>query len=173
MLGDLRERWSTAIVILRPYALFLFSFVGWPIPVSLLLIWDFSLQNIPWFSLWPGFLNWVALKVRKRARVGQRYFFWKILNAVFLSFVNLLSFHYKRHNQNRADSTVNNSGDLLNLLVHSWIYEKRTLHVTVVPCLHDFIFNGNANCVTGPYHAWRFGDRFFAFNCCKEDQIIQ
>jgi len=46
-----------------------------------------------------------------------------VLNALFLSFVNLLSYHYQRHNQNKADSTVNINRDLLILLVQSWIYE--------------------------------------------------
>jgi len=42
---------------------------------------------------------------------------------LFLSLANLLSFYYKRHNPNEADSTVNKNQDLLNLLVRSWIYE--------------------------------------------------
>jgi len=29
-----------------------------------------------------------------------------VFKALFLSFVDLLSFHYKRHNQSGADSTV-------------------------------------------------------------------
>jgi len=38
----------------------------------------------------------------------------------------------------------------------------------MVPCLLDFIFCGNANCVTGTFPAWRFGHWLFAFNCKKE-----
>ena len=44
-----------------------------------------------------------------------------------------------------------------------------TLYVSMVSCMLVFIFSGSANCVTGLYHAWRFGNRFFAFNC-KKDQ---
>ena len=40
----------------------------------------------------------------------------------------------------------------------------------MVSCLFGFTFSGNANFVTGLYHARRFCDRFFAFNCCKADQ---
>ena len=58
----------------------------------------------------------------------------------------------------------------LNLLVQSWIYEQRTLHVMMMSCLLGFIFSGNANCVTGLYHAWRYGDRFYTFNCRKKDK---
>jgi len=54
----------------------------------------------------------------------------KVLNALFLSFVNPLLFRYKHNNQNKADSAVNKNRDLLNLLVQSRIYQKRTLHVT-------------------------------------------
>ena len=32
---------------------------------------------------------------------------WKVLNTLFLSFVSLLLFHYKRHEQNKADIAVN------------------------------------------------------------------
>jgi len=35
---------------------------------------------------------------------------------------NLLSFHYKRHNQNKTDSAVNKHSALSILLVQSWIY---------------------------------------------------
>jgi len=34
-----------------------------------------------------------------------------------------------------------------------------------VDCFY-FIFSGNAICVTGWYHALRFGDRFFTSGCC-------
>jgi len=37
-------------------------------------------------------------------------------------------------------------------------------------CCLICLVSGNANCVTGLYHAWRFGDRLFIFNCCKKDQ---
>jgi len=47
----------------------------------------------------------------------------KVINVFFLSFVNSLSFHYKRHNQNKADSTLNKNRDLLNSFVQSWIHE--------------------------------------------------
>jgi len=36
--------------------------------------------------------------------------------------------------------------------------------------LPGFTFSGNANCVTGLYHARSIRDRSFAFNCCKNDQ---
>jgi len=42
---------------------------------------------------------------------------------LIFSFVSLLSFHYKRHNQNKADCTVNINRDLLNLLIQTLIYE--------------------------------------------------
>ena len=45
---DPRERWSTAIVILRSHTLFLFTFVGWPIPANL-----FSICNLSAISLLP------------------------------------------------------------------------------------------------------------------------
>jgi len=42
-------------------------------------------------------------------------------SALFLLFLNLLSFHYKRHNQSKVDgrSTVKKNRDLLNLLVQT------------------------------------------------------
>ena len=39
----------------------------------------------------------------------------------------------------------------------------------MLSCLLGFIFSGSANCVIRLYHAWRSGDRFFAFSC-KKDQ---
>jgi len=74
---------------------------------------------------------------------------WKGLNALFLSFVNLLSFRYKHHNQNKN----NKNRDLLYLLVQSWIYEERTLHIKTVYFLLSLFFIGNANCVSLLYHA--------------------
>ena len=113
-------------------------------------------------------------KVRERGASTTGAYCWKVLNALLSSFVNLLSFHYKRHNQNKADGTVNKHWDFLTLLVQGWIYEYRTLHVTMVSCLFGFISSGNANCVTGLYQAWRFGDIFFAFNIVvKMIKIIQ
>jgi len=64
---------------------------------------------------------------------------------------------------------MNKNLDLLNLLVHSWIYERRTLHVMMVSCLLGFNYSGSANCNTGLYRARRFGDRIFTFNWCKKD----
>ena len=93
---------------------------------------------------------------------------WKILNSLFLPLFNLLSFPYKRYNQNKADSTVNKNRELLSLFVENRIREKRMLHVTMVSCLLGFIFSSNANCGTGPCHAWRFRDRFFVFKCKKD-----
>jgi len=81
-------------------------FLGWSIPASLLLICDFSLQNISRFSPEPGSQAGGRERFARRARAWQRHIF-EVLNALFSSFVNLLSFHYKRHNQNKADSTVN------------------------------------------------------------------
>jgi len=46
-----------------------------------------------------------------------------MLNPLFVSFVNVLSFHYKRHVQNKADSTVDKTRHPLNLFVQSWVYE--------------------------------------------------
>jgi len=47
---------------------------------------------------------------------------------------------------------------------------KERFILLMVSCLFGFILSGNANCVTGQFHAWWFGDRFFAFNCCKKDK---
>jgi len=48
-------------------------------------------------------------------RVWQQHIVEKALNALFLSFVNSLLFHYKRHNQNKADSTVDKNRDFFKL----------------------------------------------------------
>ena len=40
----------------------------------------------------------------------------------------------------------------------------------MVSCPFGFVLSDNANRVTGIYHAWRHGDRFFAFSCFKKDQ---
>jgi len=34
------------------------------------------------------------------------------------------------------------------------------------------LVSSNANCITGLYHAWRYGDGFFIYNCCKKYQNI-
>jgi len=79
-------------------------------------------------------------------------YFWKVLNTLFFSFVNLLSFHFKPHNKkprplkrSKLDIWVMNAGCYYDAL-----------------CIW-FHFSGNANCVTG-LHAWRFGDSYFAYN---------
>jgi len=43
----------------------------------------------------------------------------KVINALFLSLANSLSFPYKRNNQNKVDSTMHKNRDLLNLLVQT------------------------------------------------------
>jgi len=57
---------------------------------------------------------------------------------------------------------VNKNRDLLNLLVQSY--------VSMVSCVLGFSFIGNATCAAGLFHAWRFGNRFFAFHYCKKDE---
>jgi len=53
----------------------------------------------------PGFLNWGAWKVRKGGASMAATCCWKLFNALFYPFVNLLWFHGKRHNQNKWDKT--------------------------------------------------------------------
>jgi len=71
-------------------------------------------------------------KVLNGAGLWQRHIVEK-LNALFLSF------HYKRYNQNKADTTVNKTETCLNLLVQSWTLSIERF-VSMVPCLLGFIF---------------------------------
>jgi len=52
-------------------------------------------------------------KVRKGGCEYGSDMLLKVLHALISSFVILLSFHYKRHNQNKVISTVNRNGDFL------------------------------------------------------------
>jgi len=71
----------------------------------------------------------------------------KTINCVVFIIRKFIIISHKRHNQNKADSTVNKNRDLLNLLVQSGIYELRTLPVAMVPCLLGFNFIDHADFV--------------------------
>ena len=92
-------------------------FVGWPIPARrfLMKFVTCSRQSISRFSLEPGFFNWRAWEVCKGCASMAATYCWKVLNVLFLSFVDLLSSHCKSHNQNKADSTMNKNQDLFKL----------------------------------------------------------
>jgi len=72
------------------------------------LVITFLLVKIVWSMLFAytlGSWTWGAWKVRKRGSRMAATHCWEGLIALFLSFVNLSSFHYKRHNQNKAYNT--------------------------------------------------------------------
>ena len=96
------------------------SFVGWSIPTFFLSA-TCSLQNTSRFSLERDCVPKLGLwKVRKWNASMAATYCWKVLNGFRnfnLTFVNSISFHCQRHNQNKADSTVNKNDDLFNLFV--------------------------------------------------------
>jgi len=77
-----------------------------------------------------------------------------VKNALLLSFANSLYFHYKRHNQNKAASTVNKNQDFLNLLVQSGSMSKQRFMLRwCLVCLVSFavamrIVSQSMSCVT-------------------------
>jgi len=85
----------------------------------------------------------------------------------FLSFVNSSSFHYKCHNQNKADSTVKKRR-LHCLLEVEFMSKEHFMFQWCLVCLVSFLVA--MRILSGLYHAWLFGDKYSAFNCCKKDQ---
>ena len=93
MSSDSRERWITAIVILKSHDLFLFPFDVGQFLLAYILICD--LQSSKYLS--------ILLKVWevKGSQGGSEYgrdTLSKSIKALFLSFVNSLSHNYERHN---------------------------------------------------------------------------
>jgi len=64
-----------------------------------------------------------------------------MLNALFLSFVNLLSFHYKRHNQNKKDSTVNKNRAFFKICLFKvgFVSKERLMLQWYRVCLFSFL----------------------------------
>jgi len=94
---------------------------------------------------------------------------WKVFNVVFLSFVNYCYFIINTIIKTKRQYSERKSRPLKLACSKMRLWAK-SLHVTMVSCLLGFIFSGNANCVTGLYRAWRFGNRLVALKYCEKDQ---
>jgi len=107
----MRERNNGTILSQNNIILILFNSRGW---VKVRHVNPAVQRNIKHcLVLEPGFLIWGASKDSQGGASMAATHCWKVLNALVFPSVNLLSFHCKRHNRNKADKT--NLGTIRNV----------------------------------------------------------